>query len=226
MKKHSKRYLIISAHADDEILGMGGTIARLSKVESIELHWLIVTKIWAPKWTEDKISNRKEAIQSIVRQTKLRAPIVWEYRDNCLDQYPINELQEKLIEVLDLIKPNVVYLPSPWDFNFEHRLVFDLVEMSTKAYYSPYIEEIIAYEIPSSSDAAFATYRSFLPNMYINVEDEISEKIKLINAYETEMHDFPHPRSEEYVKALAQKRGGEAGLKYAEAFHLLRRIER
>ena len=79
--------------------------------------------------------------------------------------------------ILDRIKPNIIFTPSPWDFNFEHRIAFDLVEMSSKPFYSKYIEKIIAYEIPSSTDAAIKTYKNFHFNYYENIEMNFQKKL-------------------------------------------------
>lgn len=220
------KILIISAHADDETFGMGGTMLKYALDVDCKLYWLIVTQIWAPKWTEDQINSRQKAIHSISKLIKFEDVIKWRFKDNLLDTISKNELQEQLIKVLDTIKPNVIFTPSYWDFNFEHRLVCELVEMCTKAYYSKYIEEIIAYEIPSSTEVSFPTHRNFPVNCYVDIAGFIDKKIELINYFSTECNEFPHPRSSEYIKVLAKKRGAESGLSYAEGFHILRIIKK
>jgi LmbE family N-acetylglucosaminyl deacetylase len=221
-----KNILIISAHADDEALGMGGTLSLLSKGGINNLYWLIATKIWNPKWSMDAIKSREIAIENMNKMHRFKEIIRWDFGDNMLDREPINDIQEKMIEVIDRIKPNIIFTPSFWDFNHEHKLIFDIVEMSSKSFYSPYIEEILTYEIPSSTDAAFMTVKNFPSNVYYNIETTIDEKIKQINFYTTEIKAFPHPRSEEYIRALAKVRGVESGVKYAESFVLLRGIRK
>lgn len=220
------KILIISAHADDETFGMGGTLLRYSLRSNHKLYWLIATQIWMPKWTEDHINSRQKAIDSLSESIRFEDVIKWKFKDNLLDTISKNELQEQLITVLDAIKPNIIFTPSYWDFNFEHRLICEIVEMSTKAYYSKYIEEIIAYEIPSSTEVSFPTHRNFPVNYYVDISEFIDKKIELIGYYDTECHEFPHPRSGEYIRILAKKRGAESGLNYAEGFHILRRIQK
>jgi LmbE family N-acetylglucosaminyl deacetylase len=220
-----KKILVVSAHADDETFGMGGTLLKLSKSpKSFTLYWLIITKIWPPKWNNYATKSRKKAITSISKALNLKETEQWDYKDNLMDTYSINEIQEKMIEYLDKIKPNIIFTPSPWDFNFEHKMAFELVEMSSKPYYSNYIEKIIAYEIPSSTDAAFKSTKNFPFNYYVNIEAELLKKIELIKIYDTECSVFPHPRSEEYIKALSSVRGSECGLRHAEGFCLVREI--
>ena len=220
-----KKILVISAHADDETFGMGGTLYKLSKnTKSYSLYWLILTKIWSPKWNEYALNSRIKAIEKISRKLKFKEIEQWEYKDNLMDTYSLNEMQEKMIESFEYIKPNIIFTPSPWDFNFEHKIAFELVEMSSKPYYSNYIEKIIAYEIPSSTDSAFKTNKNFPFNYYVNIENVLSRKIELMKYYDTELFEYPHPRSEEYITSLSKVRGAESGLKNAEGFCLVRRI--
>ena len=220
-----KRILVVSAHADDETFGMGGTLLKLSKSpKSFNIYWLILTKIWSPKWNNYAIKSRKKAITKISNTLNFKEIEQWDYKDNLMDNYSLNEMQEKMIMCFDRIKPNIIFTPSPWDFNFEHRMAFELVEMSSKPFYSKYIEKIIAYEIPSSTDAAIKAVKNFPFNYYVNIENELSKKIELMKYYDTEYSTFPHPRSEEYIRSLSKVRGVESGLKHAEGFCLVREI--
>jgi N-acetylglucosamine malate deacetylase 1 len=220
-----KKVLIISAHADDESFGMGGTIIKLSKQPHLyELNWLIITSIWQPKWDQNKIASRNKAIAEVNNLAAFTKTVQWDFKDNLLDSYPLNQLQEKMIELLDDVRPNIIFTPSPWDFNFEHRIAYDLVEMSCKPYYSKYVEQIIAYEIPSSSDASFKVFKNFPFNYYVNINTELDRKIEMIKYYDTELYELPHPRSLDYVKALSIVRGGEAGFMHAEGFCIIRNL--
>jgi LmbE family N-acetylglucosaminyl deacetylase len=221
-----KTVLVISAHADDEAFGMGGTLAHLAADPAVSLVWLIASRIWEPKWNSAALADRERAIKGLSEHLGFREVIRWEYPDNRLDTIPIDDLQTALIEVLDRVRPQTIYMPSRWDFNFEHRLLFDLVEMSTKTYYTPYVERVLAYEIPSSTDGGFQSFGSFPANWYVDIEAQLERKVEFMRLFSTELHEFPHPRSEAYVRALAQKRGGEAGLRAAECFVLCRQVVR
>jgi len=222
-----KKILVISAHADDETFGMGGTLLKLSKVpKSYKLYWLILTKIWSPKWNDYAFESRKKAIIKISSKLHFKEIEQWDYKDNLMDTYSLNEMQERMIKTFDRIKPNIIFTPSPWDFNFEHKMAFELVEMSSKPFYSNYIEKIIAYEIPSSTDSAIKAYKNLPFNYYVNIENELSKKIELMKYYDTEYYEFPHPRSEDYIRALSKVRGVESGVKHAEGFCLVRGVMR
>ena len=94
-----KKVLIISAHADDESFGMGGTLSRMANSKKYEIHWLILSKIWYPKWSKKDISIREKAINLIASNLNIKNVTNWDYKDNCLDSINKNELQEKMIEL-------------------------------------------------------------------------------------------------------------------------------
>lgn len=219
-----KKVLIVAAHADDEAFGMGGTLLKFSKDKNIDLFWLIATWPWEPKWNACQIEEREKAITSVQEKIRFNNIIRWGYKDNLLDTIPINELQEKFVELINELKPQQIFTPSNRDFNFEHKIMFEIVEMSSKPYYSDFIEEIFAYEIPSSTEAAF--HKGYQANTYYDVTDQIDEKLKLIALYSSEINSFPHPRSKEYVNSLARVRGAESGCQFAESFNLLRGIRK
>lgn len=218
------KILIVSAHADDEVFGMGGTLLKLSQNKDNDMSWLILSKIWEPKWSAEEIRGRDIAIKKLNELIGFKSVHHWDYEDNKLDTYSINELQESLILLNDQIKPEIIYTPSVWDFNHDHRIACELVEMSTKSYYSRSIKEIIAYEIPSSTDHSFSSMRRFTPNLYQDITSTIDDKLKALEIFDSELKLFPHPRSKEYVKSLAMVRGGESGVKFAEAFHILKSL--
>lgn len=220
------RILIISPHDDDESFGMGGTLLKLKENKDNELYWLIITKSWEPRWSGEAVASRERAIEIINKEVGFSNLYRWNFPNFKLDNYDKNDLHRKMVKFFDELMPNEIYLPSPWDVNFEHQLVFEIVKMSSKPFYSKYIKAIIAYEVPSSTDAVFSTVSKFTSNLYVDISKYIERKIHLIEQYKSENYAYPHPRSAAYVKALAQVRGGESGLEYAESFHILRKINK
>ncbi len=219
-----KRVLIVSAHADDEVFGMGVTLSRFHN-EGVALHWLILTALWEPRWSRAHIERRDNQIKAVGERLGFESVSHWDFRDNRLDTYPLDDIQRKFIDKLDELKPDTLFTPGPWDFNFEHKLACQLVEMCTKPTSSPYLRSIFSYEIPSSTEWSFQSRDNFLPTTYFALTQELlDDKLALCAIYEEELFDTPHGRSVEYVRALAVKRGIEAGQRYAEAFHLFREI--
>jgi LmbE family N-acetylglucosaminyl deacetylase len=218
-----KKVLVVSAHADDEVFGMGGTLCKLRDAD-VEIHWVILTKLWEPQWNSDQIKQRQQEIQAIVNRVKFKTKIQWDFPDNQLDTIPISDMQTKMIQLLDELQPDTIFTPSPWDFNFEHKIAFELIEISTKPFYSPYIKKIIAYEIPSSTDWSLGHRSAPQANWHVDIKDFSQEKWSLCEIYKDETYEFPHPRSQKGVQAFSQKRGCESGTESAEAFWIVRSL--
>jgi len=215
------KILIISAHADDETFGMGGTINKIIEAGH-EVWWLVLTTVWNPKWSLKQIQQRQKDIAAVSTFYKFDNTIQWKYKDNLLDTYPTNELQERMITLFNNYQPEIVYVTEKWGCNFEHKLAYELVEQSSKPYYSPYIKRIIAYEIPSSTEIGFEN--RFKPNYFEKVDTYLKKKLQACRLYSTELQTFPSSRSEEYVTSLAKIHGAACGCTAAEAFHIVRYI--
>lgn len=219
----NKRILIVSAHADDESFGMGGALNRF-KLEGHELHWLILSKLWEPKWDSEQIKIRDREIKKISASIGFSSTTQWDFPDNAMDKHSLDEYQSRMIPFMNELLPSDIFCPGPWDWNTEHRLAYQIVEMTTKAIFSPNLKRIYSYEIPSSTEWKLANGQCFEPNYFINIEGFLEAKATLFKIYESENHSFPHSRSEEYIKALSKIRGAQAGIKAAEAFYLHREI--
>jgi len=214
--------LVIAPHMDDEVLGMGGTIAR-RMAEGDEVHVCCVAhRVYDHQFDEGK--NRLEM------DCAKRAKDVLGYKGihflNLPDERLDACLQDLIIPLEKCIKdlrPEVVYVNHRGDNNQDHRAVFQAAMVVLRPSANPGIRRVLCYETPSSTDQAPPLPETvFLPNCYVNITSYLERKIEALRCYQTEARAFPHPRSEEAVKALAIRRGIESGLPAAEAFLILR----
>jgi LmbE family N-acetylglucosaminyl deacetylase len=208
--------LVLAAHPDDEVLGMGATIKKLSRKHAI--HLCVVSDGSAGVKNKEKmIEARKKAC---LKAGKLLGVSTFDFLmlpDMSLDDIPqlqINLLFEKLIRKY---KPTIVYTTPYSDFHKDHLKIHECSLVATRPAASK-VKQVLSYEIPGTVKTAFA------PNIYVNINREFSYKIKAFKFYETEIQKFPHPRSIESIENLAVHRGIEAGLRKAEAFRLIRSI--
>jgi LmbE family N-acetylglucosaminyl deacetylase len=213
--------LVVSAHADDEAFGMGGTIAAM-RAQGLSVHWLIVTKLTEPAVNSMKIKKRAHEIEMVGQYFDFATTTQWDFPDNRLDTIALEDVQRKLIQFLEQVRPATIFSPSPWDFNHEHELVFRALESSTKPGYSPFLKQFYCYEIPSSTDWSLCARGRFSPNLYVDVSSTWEDKLKAVRLYEDEMYEYPHSRSIQYLEALATVRGAESGTLKAESFCLMR----
>ena len=208
--------LIISAHPDDEVLGMGATIKKLSRKNRVEL--CVVSEGASAQYTDkNMITVRRDAC---IRSGKILGISDYhflDFPDMKLDSIPHVEINIQLEKIIRKSKPKIVYTTPEHDLNKDHQKVFESTLVATRPTSSS-VKEIYAYELPGPVKTPFN------PVVYENIAKEISFKIKAFRMYKSEIMRFPHPRSIKAIENLAIYRGIESGLFMAEAFQLIRSI--
>lgn len=218
------RTLVVAPHPDDETLGVGGTIARKSK-EGNDLVWLIMTSISEKDgWDRDKVSERQVEIQRVSEILGIQQVVQLSYPTTKLDLVPLPELISSISNVLSSCVPDEIFIPHPSDIHSDHKRTYESVVSSAKWFRSSSIKKIYAYETLSETGMDSINPAQFNPNFFVNIESELKTKIKSMKVYESEIRDFPFPRSEEAILALSRIRGAQAGFKAAEAFQLLKEV--
>lgn len=216
--------LIVAPHPDDELLGCGGTSLR-RVAEGGTVAWLLMTAITKEAgWAVEKIQQRAAEIER-VREGLHVAPhhlYALGFPTAELDRIPMNILVGKISEVFAEFQPDEVLLPYPGDVHSDHRVTFEAASACTKWFRYPSVKRVLAYETPSETDFGINPRDSgFKPNVFIDISRQFERKIELMKIYESEIGEFPFPRSEKALRALSQLRGSQAGFDAAEAFSLL-----
>jgi len=215
----NKKILVIAPHPDDEVLGCGGTIKKYAAAGH-EVFLGVVTKAYAPDWSEDFIKNRKKEVAQANKILGIKETFFLELPTVKLDTVPQKELNDKIGEIINKVKPDILFLPFYGDLNQDHRLVFEAGLVCARPYKNS-IKKIFVYE--TSSETEWGT-RQFWPVAYMDITETLKDKLGAMACYASELKDFPHPRSLEGITVLAKKRGTEAGLVAAEAFIIIREI--
>lgn len=215
------KILIIAPHPDDEVLGCGGTVAKHSK-RGDEVYLCIVTKAYTPDWSEEFLKNRPKEIEKSNKILGIKKTYFLDYLTVKLDTIPQKELNEAISKVVNEVNPDILYIPHKGDLNKDHRLVFESCLVATRPA-NHKVKRILSYETLSETEWG-QSIEPFIPNVYIDISETFEAKIEAMKAYESELKQYPHPRSLEIVEALAKKRGSEVGVKAAEAFILIREI--
>lgn len=216
------KVLIIAPHMDDEVLGCAGTIAKHVDSGDIVQVVFMANRIYNHHF--DKTKSDKERHQALRAKSVLgyQKAVFLDLHDERLDS-SIQDMIIALEEQVKIMRPGIVYLPFRGDNNQDHRAVFDAARVALRPLASAFINSMYMYEIPSSTEQSPPLQESaFLTNYYVEITDFMNKKIKAYRCYKTEKRVYPHPRSEKSLKVLAQKRGTEIGLKYAEAFMNIR----
>lgn len=221
--------LIIAAHPDDEILGCGATIAKLAAV-GYEVFFAILGE-----GITSRYPNREDAVGSQIQELKKTAEKVrdllgakklflFDFPDNRFDTVPLIDIVKTIEGLIKEIGPQTVFTHHHSDLNIDHAITNRAVLTATRPLSGCPVNEIYAFEIPSSTEWSFGQLGSFQPDTFCNVENTIEKKINALGLYETERREFPHPRSPVALKAIAQRWGSVVGFPYAEAFQTIRRL--
>jgi len=211
------KILIIAAHPDDEVLGMGATIKKLAN-KKCNIHLCVVTEGATAQYENKKmIEVRKNACIKSGKMLGISHFTFLDFPDAKLDTIPQLEINKELEKIIKKFKPEIVYTTPFNDLMIDHQKVHESTLVATRPI-SNTVKQILCYEIPGIVKTPFN------PNIYEGIDKEFKFKIKAFQIYESEVEQFPHPRSVESIENLALRRGIESGLKKAEAFQLVRQI--
>ena len=211
------KILLLAAHPDDEVIGMGATIKKLSKKNEFCL--LVLTEGVTSQYTEKKmLQARRNACLKSSKMLGIKNVLFLDFPDNQLDSVPQLKINKKVEEIIRKFRPSVVYSPPPNDLNKDHQKVFESSLVTTRPFSSS-VKSLLCYELPGM------VRKPFHPSVYENVEKEFSYKIKGFKMYKSEIMKFPHPRSINAIENLAIYRGTQSGLRKAEAFELVHSIK-
>ncbi len=222
--KHNK-ILVVAAHPDDEVLGCGGTLARFK--DQNEINVLFMTNGVSARVAKKKkdIIDRKKSCLKLFKYLSLPKPVFYNFPDNQLDKIPLLKIVKKIEKKIRTFKPSVIITHYSHCLNIDHRKTFEAVITACRPINNLSVKKILSFEIPSSTDWALFKNKNFQPNYFIDISNQIEEKLKLLKFYKKELRNYPHSRSLRSVKSLASVRGVSCGTKYAEAFYLNRHIE-
>jgi LmbE family N-acetylglucosaminyl deacetylase len=227
----TQRILVIAAHPDDEVLGMGGTLLRH------KLHGDMISVMFM----SDGVSGRDPIYDPEKRAKEIQERKAMAFKAGVLygcddfefldlpnlrmDREYLLELTKKIENKIDSFLPDIVYTHFSSDTNIDHCVTHKACVVALRPIPSRKVSSLRLFEISSSTEySVMSSGNDFLPNLYIDVSDFKKNKLELIRCYEYEMRAFPHPRSEKALAARDIFRGTSVGIKAAEAFLEVRRI--
>jgi LmbE family N-acetylglucosaminyl deacetylase len=228
-----KRILVVVAHPDDELLGLGATIHRLVHRHSCTARAVILgegitsrSAVRDPdKWAEELRVHRAN-IARAAAAIGYSSTGIYDFADNRFDSVDLLDLVKVFEQEKEAFQPDIIFTHHGGDTNIDHRRTFEAVVTGSRPLPGEPMRTILACETPSSTEWQAANYPNpFLPNVFLAVgEEDVRAKIQGMEAYEFEKRPYPHPRSPEALRILAQRWGIVIGQPFAEAFMLVRHI--
>lgn len=219
-----KHLLVIAPHPDDEILGVGGTMAKFA-ASGDEVTVLTVAGHRPPLYTE-------AVYQQTVREAREAHAIIGVKRSVFLDLaattlglMKTHELNAQIAAVVQDVRPTTVMVPYP-DRHVDHRLVFDSALVACRPVkHGAEIDMVAAYETLSETHwNAPHIEPNFTPNWVCDITAYVDAKLKALACFASQIPPFPGARSVEALRALAVFRGTQAGFAYGEGFHVIRMV--
>src|SRR5262245_15763152 len=222
------RVLAVAAHPDDETYGLGGTIRRhVVDGEAVSVLFLTDGVRARHNATEQQQAAARRACACLGVDDVRFADMP----DQRLDVLALIDIVRPISEAVNDLRPSIVYTHHRGDTNQDHRAVFSATMVAVRPFGDNPVEQVLCYEVASSTEwAAPVSDSAFLPNVFVNINDTLDEKLRAVDAYRDtfmpEVMEFPHPRSPEAVRVYAHSRGVSVGMVAAEAFALVRGLRR
>ena len=225
--------LVVAAHPDDELLGCAGTIARHVDQGDV-VHVAILAEGSTSRSDLRDREDHQEELDTLARAARAAGAVLGVASVQCFD-LPDNRMDS--VDLLDVIKlvesliakyrPDTVYTHHIGDVNIDHERTHRAVFTACRPLEGHSVRRLLAYETVSSTEwSPPGSSAPFLPNWFVDISKVLPRKLEALKAYESEMRDWPHPRSLRAVEHLARWRGATIGADAAEAFVLLRNVQR
>lgn len=224
--------LVIAAHPDDEILGVGGTIAKHS-ANGDQVYACILCEHCLARKNKPRHDDFLEQIHAAKNIVGIKEILFFDFPNIQMNTVSTLKIVQSIEQAIIRFEPEVVYTHHWGDVNDDHKIVSHatmaavrLPERQTvSALPRNLIKQVLCYETPTSTEWALPDKETvFLPNVFVDIEKTLDCKLKALQCYENVMREYPHPRSEEAIRAHAMDCGVKVGLKAAEGFVLVREL--
>lgn len=217
--------LVFAPHPDDEILGVGGTIAKRAK-SGDDVYVCVITKGCEPLFCESFIEKGRSECRLADRMLGVKETIFLDFPAAMLETVLRYRLNDAVYKVVERVKPDEVYIPHRGDMQIDHKMVVDACMVALRPKYAHVVKRIYAYETLSETGWDIPnTVNEFIPNVYEDISDTLKSKLNAMGVFESQLARFPAARSLGAIEALAKFRGSTVNVMAAEAFSLIREIK-
>jgi LmbE family N-acetylglucosaminyl deacetylase len=221
--------LVVAAHPDDEVLGCGGTIAKLTALKAVvNVAFMadgVSSRAAGASLHASELAARRAAADDALRTLGARAVFFGDLPDNRMDTVAMLEITQRVEALLDQYRPDTVFTHHGGDLNVDHRRTCAAVLTACRPLPGQMVRTILSFEVPSSTEWQLPhAATAFLPNWFVDISATLERKVEALARYSAEARAWPHARSLRAVESLARWRGASVGAEAAEAFMLVREL--
>ena len=223
----ARTVLIIAAHPDDDVLGCGGTIAKLASEGAVIHDAFLADGISSRDATvrADELEARRAAAQKACDILGVTSVSFGDLPDNRMDSVALLDVTKLIERLIALHQPDTVLTHHGGDINIDHRRTHEAVVTACRPQRGHPVRTLLCFEVPSSTEWQVpGSSPLFAPNWFVDIAKTLDVKLAALDAYSAELRAWPHPRSRQGVEYLARWRGATMGADAAEAFMLGRRL--
>ncbi len=218
------RIVVVSPHPDDEVLGVGGTMARHVDAGD-EVHVLVVTRGNPAVFSDESVERVRAEARAAHELLGVSSTVFGEFPAPGLDTVPHYELVDFIAAFLREVGAETVYGPHPGDSHLDHLHVFRALLAAARPRQGMTVGRILSYETLSETEwGPPHPSEAFVPNVFVDVSETLPRKLAAMECYESQLMPPPDPRSLRAIRGLAQMRGSTVASEAAEAFALVREV--
>ncbi|MGC5052972.1 PIG-L deacetylase family protein [Micromonospora sp. DT48] len=221
----ARRILIFAAHPDDEILGMGGTIARHADAgDAVRI--CCVTDGSSTQYAGDLeiLRQKQQEARKAAETLGVSDYVHHDLPDMRLDTLPHVDVNRVVERQVAEFQPDTVYCVQA-DINLDHRTVFHSVAVATRPVPGQSVRRLLTFAPSSSTEWTPAPESWWQPNWFVDISDTLERKLEAFRCYRSEWRDWPHPRNDRALRVQAEHYGTVIGCDAAEPFVMVRGIE-
>lgn len=230
---NNKKVMVVVAHPDDEILGLGASMNQLTQKKDVEVHVVILGEGLTsrsdkrdPEAWKEELEIHRSNIKSAQKAIGYHSISIYDLPDNRFDTVALLDIIKIIENEKKVHQPEVIFTHHGGDVNIDHQRTFEAVITACRPMEDESVKTIITFETPSGTEWRASTDpKHFIPNLFITFdESHLQAKIAAMESYKFEKRDYPHPRSPKALSIRASFWGQSIGATYAEAFSIVRSI--
>lgn len=223
-----KNILVVAPHADDEVLGCGGSIAKHVRLgDTVYVAVMTNAAVGAPELfsIENIESVRSEAIKAH-KVLGVEETLFYDFPAPQLEQYPQYKIASALNTLIKEKNIDTLYIPHKGDLHLDHGVIYNACLVAARPVPGQVVRHIYSYETLSETEWGHPTVEAvFIPRYFNSLSSaDFTNKIEAMTCFSSQLKEFPNTRSIKAIEHLAALRGAYIGSELAESFDIIRTI--